>query len=209
MSVIMYGRLVSEIICVNEMLIRAKREGRSASELTPLFGSTHFIINAVQVGGLIYVVDKVSGVEKSSKTLGEPVIEERLILEVSTNIDKSQVLAGQTKYDLSNCPLVPEQEHFMGLTNKALYALVLSEPPFTRKNHFSKVQNREEGGKMLTGFLKTDAFNVKLEALDKQDEEGLLSMVEKALTPFQVMAKLCPLVPAKTGVSQIATGVTA
>ena len=132
MSVIFYGRLVSTIVCVNEMSTRSSREGRPISELTPQYGSVHFIVNAVQVGGLIYVVDKTSGAAKSSQKMGLAITEERLILEVSTNIDQSQVQPGLNKYDWSDCPLVEGQEHFTSLTTKALYALSLTEAPFIR-----------------------------------------------------------------------------
>jgi hypothetical protein len=194
---ILYGRQVSRIICVQEIESRAAREGVPASSLLPRFGSIHFIVNYVQIGGTIYSLDKFSGAPLASQLRGESISSERLILEVSTIIDTDKVtVRGLKSYNVDTCPLIEAHQHINGLnSNGTLYALTLSEMPILRRGHISKVvsQVNDETNKrerILSYFIKTIADNVSVEAMDGADELDISQSVKEGYIPSRVVRLL-------------------
>ena len=193
---ILYGRKVSEIICTQEVEMRAAREGVPASTLMPKFGSIHFIVNYVQLNSSIYSIDKVSGAALASQLRKQEISSERLILEVSTLIDNSRIKVGaQRSFTPANCPLIEAHQHIVGLnSHNTLYALTLDEMPILRRGHISKVVSQVTNDKrelILSYFLKTNADNVtSIEAMDGTDELDLSSCVKEAVVPSRAVRLL-------------------
>lgn len=126
------GTFLSDVQCINERKIRAKREGMSISECPIKYGCILFAINAIYINNQHYFINR-----NTNKGL-----EERLVLEIGYQLQP-------------NGKYIKEHQHMVTLHHQPYCILTLNRAPYIKTNHQYNV--REGIG---TYFVKLWANNV-------------------------------------------------
>lgn len=204
---LIYGRLVSDIVCKHEAKVRAKRTG--VEEEIPEWGSLHFMINAVQRGSLLQRIDKDGGCPLSSELRGFPIAQERLILEVTTRVTCSEGVVPSREV----CPMSDGYRHLDGLDLKGAYQITVNEEDLRiSSRHRSKVTTKFIQGaptNILAGFLKVDGRNIGVEGLSNEDEANIEEYTSELVTPFVLMGELVPQFTRRSATPLVGVGATA